>query len=214
MATSRLKSIQERDKHLRELKSLDSKALQDSLKELKPEEADFFGKCGIFCRACFVFLKTIQKPGKEMRDALMAVNMDDAVELVYPREAYDTFRKVLDYFCDEFTCVGGCDACYSLQEEGTYKQCPMRVCCAEKGIHTCGECKEFEDTFLKGGTCHVPFMELIAKRYSNWTIDNLTKVNKLGYKETFESIMSDVDQGLTSLDVISSESVFKPAPKK
>jgi len=37
---------------------------------------------------------------------------------------------------------GRCKAC---KGEGGFASCPVRLCCKEKGIATCAECREFED---------------------------------------------------------------------
>ena len=169
--------------------------------ELTSEEKKLIGKCGIFCGACTVYWGLISKPGKEVRKALNDWNFSDVAHLLASGEKYYYFKEMLNYFCDRLECKG----CGS---ENTLVDCPIHECCEEKGIFSCAECQEFKDHIQKGESCSNDFMKEVSKRYSHWNIENLKKINEIGYRKFLQQIRARVDKGFCTGDVISQEPVF------
>ncbi|MBN1274649.1 MAG: DUF3795 domain-containing protein [Candidatus Aminicenantes bacterium] len=90
--------------------------------------------CGIYCGACDVYQKRILKAGKELKEVLGYLNMDEISTQVPGLEGYPTFEKVLNTLMMFFGQCAGC------QKGGGNPQCLIRICCKEKGYSSCAEC--------------------------------------------------------------------------
>jgi len=52
------------------------------------------------------------------------------------------------------------------------------------------------------------FLELITRRYGGWNLENLQRIQEVGYRQFIDEMQEKVKSGFTTSDVIKAEMVF------
>ena len=163
-------------------------------------------KCGIYCGACIGYLGKIDGPAGQLEQALKGWNFADVFPSVFPEEfseeRIEIFAAVLHFLATRITCKN-CDS------EAQLFSCPIRACCDEKGITTCGECSILiKRDYNTAEPCDNEFMALVTKRYGGWNIQNLKRVNKVGLEKFSQEMDERIANGFDTGDVITKTMVF------
>jgi hypothetical protein len=144
--------------------------------------------CGLYCGACDIYQQRIGKSGNELKKVIDAYKFGDFAKLVPGLEDYDAFYKTLNTL---ITFFGQCQAC---QKGGGPPQCPIRICCKEKGYQTCAECPSLPCEKLKPLIDSYPGL-----------LENLKEIKEGGLEKWCQKQQEMVDKGFRYSDTLSKE---------
>jgi hypothetical protein len=180
---------------------------------LTTEETCLIAPCGIYCGACDMMLGRSRDAAKEMYRILNGFNFADVGPFFMgiEQEKVVDFLNILERWSKGDTCPGCLGG-------GGNPACPIKVCSGDQGFLTCAECESMpckrridnENWFQDASA----FLELITRRYANWNIGNLERIQEIGYRQFIDEIQDEVKDGLTTSDIIAEEMVFTEVLKK
>ena len=128
---------------------------------MKESDYRLIGACGIYCGSCDV-LQAYQEDDEDRRKTV-AEQVSKQIGIEVKPEAIK------------------CDGCWGDPSIRFRRDCPMRECAKEKGIHSCGECREFPckkiDEFYEWGK-----KTYKAKEYEK-ALNNLLRIKKTGIEK-------------------------------
>ena len=178
------------------------------------EERCLIAPCGIYCGACDMFLGRSKELTTELYRIMNGFNFADvgpAVMGIEQQKAQD-FLDMLDKWSKQEKCPG----CFN---GGGSPVCSIRACAQNQGFLTCAECGRMPCNEHPGDGKGQPqdpggWLELITKRYSHWNIDNLKRIQEIGYRSFIDEMQKRVKGGFLTSDVISREMVITEAFEK
>ncbi|MFX1294860.1 MAG: DUF3795 domain-containing protein [Promethearchaeota archaeon] len=182
--------------------------------KISEEETHLIAPCGIYCGACDTFLGKSSKLAKEIYRIIDGFNITDVGSFILgvDTKKIKNFLKILKKLSKSSKCPGCLGG-------GGNPMCPLKSCPKEKNLLTCAECNQMpcpvnENDRANPLTSSAGYLELISKRYNNWNIENLKKINKIGYRKFINEMQEQVKNGFLTSDVISKEMVFTDIMKK
>jgi hypothetical protein len=182
--------------------------------KISEQETHLIAPCGIYCGACDAFLGKSASLAKEIYQILDGFNLSDVGPIVLgiDSQKLKTFFKVLKKMSKR----GKCPGCLG---GGANPACPLKKCPKDQGFLTCAECDQLpcppSDADRANPLANAPgFLELISKRYNNWNIENLKRIQEIGYRKFIDEMQEKVKSGFLTSDVISKEMLFTEVMKK
>jgi hypothetical protein len=183
--------------------------------KLSEKEKSYIAPCGIFCGACDAYLGKSPKLAKELLRIVDGFNIMDLGPLAFGTDPkkIKTFLNILKKLSRAISCSG----CHS---GGCWNpMCGVKICTKEKNFLTCAECDTFpcqpsEEDRKKPLENKAAMLELLARRYGNWNIENLKRIKEVGYKKFIEEMLEKVKLGFLTSDVITKEKVLTEAIKE
>ena len=182
--------------------------------KIKKEEICLVAPCGIYCGACDPFLGRSKDLAKELYRIINGFNIVDVAPIVLDieQEKMKEFMVILEK-------LGMGKQCPGCNEGGGNPVCPIKMCAKEKGFLTCAECEKMPCNLIEPdkkndqtGACF--YLEMIMKRYSNWNIKNLERIQEIGYRQFIDEMQEKVKNGFLTSDVISSDMVITDSIQK
>lgn len=175
--------------------------------KMSKDNINLIAPCGIFCGACDPFLGKSKELAKELYRIIDGFNMRDVAPIVLgvEQEKIKEFLGILKQISEARKCPG----CLA---GGGNPGCPMKSCTAEKGYLTCAECERLpcsvEETETGADPMSAPAMlKMITRRYAGWNLENLKRIQEVGYRSFIDEMQEKVKQGFLTSDVISDEMV-------
>jgi len=184
------------------------------LQRVTEEEHCLIAPCGIYCGACDIFLGRSREHSRELYRIMNGFNFADVGPMVMGMEQQKVqdFLDILDKWSQGEKCPGCCGG-------GGNPVCSIRACAQGQGFLTCAECSRMP---CNENRCDVEsqsnntreWLELITKRYSHWNIDNLKRIQEIGYRRFIDEMQEKVEHGFLTSDVISKEMVMTESFKR
>ncbi|MDY6834388.1 MAG: DUF3795 domain-containing protein [Chloroflexota bacterium] len=184
------------------------------LKMVTKEEHCFIAPCGIYCGACDIFLGRSREHARELYRIMNGFNFADVGPMVMgiEQQKVQDFLDILDKWSQGEKCPGCCAG-------GGNPVCSIRACAQAQGFLTCAECDKMPcnenrcDVENQPNNTH-EWLDLITKRYSHWNIDNLKRIQEIGYRRFIDEMQEKVEHGFLTSDVISKERVMTESFKR
>lgn len=175
---------------------------------IKENEIHLIAPCGIYCGACDSYLGKGKELASDLYDILEGFNLPDVGPMILGAD-----QKQIKSFLKILKKMGKNPKCPGCLAGGGNPMCPMKICIKEKDILTCAECDimpcfESEKDIENPLKSKAGMLQLITKRYSNWNIENLKRIQEIGYREFIDEMEEKVRNGLMTGKVISKEMVF------
>jgi hypothetical protein len=175
--------------------------------KITQEETNLIAPCGIYCGACDPFLGKSKELAKELYRIIDGFNIRDVAPIVLglEQEKMTEFLNILKQLSEARKCPG----CLA---GGGNPGCPMKTCTGEKRYLTCAECDSMPcstDEKEKGGDpMSAPaILGMITRRYAGWNIENLKRIQEVGYRKFIDEMQQKVKKGFLTSEVISDEMV-------
>jgi len=175
--------------------------------KITKEEINLIAPCGIYCGACDPFLGRSTELARELYRIIDGFNIRDVAPIVLglEQEKMKDFLTILKQLAEARKCPG----CLA---GGGNPGCPMKTCTGDKGYLTCAECDRLpcaaDETEKGGDPMSAPaILEMITKRYAGWNLENLKRIQEVGYRKFIDEMQAKVKKGFLTSDVISDEMV-------
>jgi hypothetical protein len=175
--------------------------------KLTQEETKLIAPCGIYCGACDPFLGKSRELAKELHRIIDGFNICDVAPIVLGLE-HETMKEFLSIL-KQISEARKCPGCLA---GGGNPGCPMKTCTGEKGYLTCAECDRIpcaaDESEKADDPMNAPaILKMITRRYAGWNLENLRRIQEVGYRKFLDEMQAKVKKGFLTSDVISDEMV-------
>lgn len=192
------------------------------LDDVKEENRGILSPCGILCLGCDTHVGEAVEAAKKLKTIWEGWNMADIGPFIgLNLKGINTTLKTLKKFLT-MNKQGNCPGCFV--GGGPSQICGISICVKSKGYWTCAECEEYDpesDTpcpHITPGPVPMSdkgtMMNMICKRYSRDTTQNLKKCREIGYSAFIKEAQEKVAKGWRTWQIISKDMIFTDSTKK
>ncbi len=192
------------------------------LQDVNEEDRGILSPCGILCIGCDTHVGEGVNTAKALVEIWDGWNMADVGPLLgLNLKGINTTLNTLKKYVN-MSKGGNCPGCF--KGGGPSQVCGIANCVKAKGFWTCAECEDY-DVDAENHCPHInkdqnpitdkgSMMNIICKRYSGDTVNNIKKCREIGYNAFIEEAKEKVSNGWRTWQIISKENFFTEATKK